>query len=139
MPQDVAFNFHQRVHWTCFLLKHYKAYTDRFMSLVAPEAYAARIWSVLSRERSFRSWWQSLSDAEKAKRLYEAPYSGMTTAIKKRYIHCPILPGLLYQRARESGRIWIRNHHCPQAHLPMRSKPSPTRTVLRQSAGPLLP
>ncbi|KAF1916512.1 hypothetical protein BDU57DRAFT_234434 [Ampelomyces quisqualis] len=78
MPQDVAFTFHQRLHWTCFLLKHYKAHANRFMCLVAVEAHVARIWSVLSRERSFRGWWLALTNEEKAKHLYEDPYAGMT-------------------------------------------------------------
>jgi hypothetical protein len=77
--QDMVLTFYQRLHWTCFLLRHFKAYANRFMCQIAVEAHVARIWSVLSMESAFRGRWLRLDTQQKHNHMYVAPYMKMTS------------------------------------------------------------
>lgn len=76
---DQDFTFQQRLHWTCFLMEHYKFHAHRFMMLTAVDAHVARIFSVLAMETSFLDWWLSKTDAEQTMHLTNLPYIDVTS------------------------------------------------------------
>jgi hypothetical protein len=78
LANDINFTFAQRLHWTTFLLRHYKSHANRFMCQIGVEAHIARIWSVLVLEESFRGWWNSLDNTQKADCLIRHPYLDVT-------------------------------------------------------------
>jgi hypothetical protein len=86
MENDINFTFAQRLHWTTFLLRHYKSHANRFMCQIGVETHIARIWSVLVLEESFREWWKSLDNMQKADCLIRHPYLDVTYG-GARYCH----------------------------------------------------
>jgi hypothetical protein len=76
---DVDFTFGQRLYWTSFLLRRYKAHDNRFMCQNAVEAHVARIWSVLMLEPSFQKWWARLNAGQIINYLCKQPYFGVTS------------------------------------------------------------
>lgn len=78
MGEDYMFTFHQRLHWVCFLIQHWKSLANRFMCQIALEAHVARIWSLVCMQPGFLQWWQGLTDQERQHRMEVEPYQGMT-------------------------------------------------------------
>jgi hypothetical protein len=78
MTEDLTFTFHQRLHWVCFLLGHWKSFANRFMCQVALEAHVARICSLVCMQPDFMQWWQSPTDEVRQDWMEVEPYQHMT-------------------------------------------------------------
>lgn len=77
---DKAFTFTQRIHFVVILLTNFKLYAHEFMMQRRLEDTIGRVWSVLSSDATFKSWWSRLSKEEKDKILLLDPYEGMTAS-----------------------------------------------------------